>query len=149
MFVVFVLGPLSFPPHIIKHVQWIPCPTPFAQDFINTQRIMSILLQWRHNERDGLSNYKGHDCLVNRLFGRRSKKTSKLRVTGLCVGNSPVTGEFPAQRTSKMFPFGDVIVTQRILHISKCWLLMKCCSIEVHKNFNSTLNNLTLIFTGA
>ena len=30
----------------------------------------------------------------------RSKKTSKLRVTGLCEGNSPVTGEFPAQRSS-------------------------------------------------
>ena len=29
-----------------------------------------------------------------------SKKTSKLRVTGLCEGNSPVTGEFPAQRAS-------------------------------------------------
>ena len=26
----------------------------------------------------------------------RSKKTSKIRVTGLCEGNSPVTGEFPA-----------------------------------------------------
>ena len=31
---------------------------------------------------------------------RRSKKTSKLRVTGLCEGNSPVTGEFPAQMAS-------------------------------------------------
>ena len=31
---------------------------------------------------------------------RRSKKTSTLRVTGLCVGNSPVTGEFSAQRAS-------------------------------------------------
>ena len=31
---------------------------------------------------------------------RRSKKTPKLRVTGLCEGNSPVTGEFPAQRAS-------------------------------------------------
>ena len=30
----------------------------------------------------------------------RSKKTSKLRVTGLCAGNSPVTGDFPAQRDS-------------------------------------------------
>ena len=38
--------------------------------------------------------------LLNRLFRRKSKKTSKLRVTGLCEGNSPVTGEFPAQRTS-------------------------------------------------
>ena len=39
-------------------------------------------------------------CLLNRLFGHRSKKTSKLRVTGLCVGNSPGTGEFPAQMSS-------------------------------------------------
>ena len=31
---------------------------------------------------------------------RRSKKAAKLRVTGLCKGNSPVTGEFPAQRAS-------------------------------------------------
>ena len=29
-----------------------------------------------------------------------SKKTSKLRDTGLCAGNSPVTGEFPAQMAS-------------------------------------------------
>ena len=28
------------------------------------------------------------------------RKTSKLRVTGLCAGNSPVTGEFPAQKAS-------------------------------------------------
>ena len=43
---------------------------------------------------------------------RRSKKKSKLRVTGLCAWNSPVTGEFPAQRpvTRKMFPFDDVIM---------------------------------------
>ena len=30
----------------------------------------------------------------------RPKKTSKLRVTDLCAGNSPVTGEFPAQSAS-------------------------------------------------
>ena len=38
--------------------------------------------------------------LLSRMFKRRSKKTSKLRVTGLCDGNSRVTGEFPAQRAS-------------------------------------------------
>ena len=31
---------------------------------------------------------------------RRSKKTSKLRVTGLCEGNSQMAGEFPVQRAS-------------------------------------------------
>ena len=44
--------------------------------------------QWRHNERDGVSNHRRNDCLLNHLFRRRSKKTSKLRVTGLCEGNS-------------------------------------------------------------
>ena len=35
------------------------------------------------------------------LYSRgRSKKTSKLRVTGLCEINLPVTGEFPAQMAS-------------------------------------------------
>ena len=46
----------------------------------------SFTLEWRHDERD-------------RLF-RRRLKTSKLRVTGLCEGNSPVKGEFPTQRAS-------------------------------------------------
>ena len=57
-------------------------------------------LLWRHNGRDGVSNHQPHDCLLNRSFRRRSKKTSELRVTGLCAGNSPVTGELPAQMAS-------------------------------------------------
>ena len=57
-------------------------------------------LRWRHNELDGVSDHQPHDCLLNRLFGRRSKKNSTLRVTGLCAGYSPGTGEFPAQKAS-------------------------------------------------
>ena len=57
-------------------------------------------VQWHHNGRDGVSNHQPHDCLHNRSFRRRSKKTSKPRVTGLCAGNSPVTGGFPAQMAS-------------------------------------------------
>ena len=57
-------------------------------------------LQWRHNERDGVSNHRRPHCLLYYSFRRRSKKTSKFRFTGLCAGNSPVTGEFPAQRAS-------------------------------------------------
>ena len=51
-------------------------------------------LQWRRNESDDVSNHQP------RLFGHRSKKTSKLRVTDLCAGNSPETGEFPTQMAS-------------------------------------------------
>ena len=66
---------------------------------------LKIRLQWRHNGRDGLSNHQPHDSLLNRLFRRRSKETSKFRVPGFCAGNfcagnSPVTGEFPAQMVS-------------------------------------------------
>ena len=57
-------------------------------------------LPWRYNERDCVSNHQPHYCLLNRLFGHRSKKASKIRVTGLWVGNSPGTGEFPAQMAS-------------------------------------------------
>ena len=56
--------------------------------------------QWRHNGHNGVSNHQPHDRLLNRLFRLRSKKTSKLRVTSLCAGNSPVTVDFPTQRAS-------------------------------------------------
>ena len=57
-------------------------------------------LRWRHNGHHGVSNHHPHDCLHNRLFRHRSKKTSKPHVPGLCMGNSPGTGEFPAQMAS-------------------------------------------------
>ena len=63
---------------------------------IRVELIKGITLHWRHNAHDSVSNHQPH-CLLNRLFRRRSKKISKLRVTGLCAGNSPETGEFPAQ----------------------------------------------------
>ena len=62
--------------------------------------IWIIALRWHHNKHDGISNHQPHNCLLNCLFRRRSKKTSKLRVSRLCEGNSLVTGEFPAQRSS-------------------------------------------------
>ena len=30
-------------------------------------------LRWRHNGGDSVSNHQPNDCLLNRLFGRRSK----------------------------------------------------------------------------
>ena len=59
-----------------------------------------LTLHWRHNERRGVSNHQRLDCLPKCLFRRRSKKTSKLRVIGLCEGNPPATGGFPSQRAS-------------------------------------------------
>ena len=52
-------------------------------------------------------------CLLNRLFRRRSKITSKLRVTGHCAGKSPgpVNSPHKGPVTRKMLPLDDVIMT--------------------------------------
>ena len=59
--------------------------------------------------------------VYHRLFRPRLDKSSKLRVTGLYEGNSPVTGEFSAQRASNAenVPFDDVIITR---------LSTRCCA---------------------
>ena len=64
------------------------------------RRLVLVALQWLHNEHDSVSNHQPYDCLLNRLFRHKLMKTSKLRVTGLGEGNSPVTGELPTHRAS-------------------------------------------------
>ena len=74
---------------------------------------MSNTLQWRHYGRDGVSNHQPHDCLLNRLFMCRSKKISKLRLTGLCArefsGDRWIPHTGPVTR--KMIPFDNIIIT--------------------------------------
>ena len=76
----------------------------------------AMSLHWRHNYHDGVSNHQPQSCLLNRLFRRRSKKTSKLRVTGLCAGNSPGSVNSPHKGpvTWKMFPFDDVFMYRAV-----------------------------------
>ena len=57
---------------------------------METRRATVTSLQWRHTERDSVSNNRRLDYSLNRLFRRRSTKISTFRVTGLCEGNSPV-----------------------------------------------------------
>ena len=74
----------------VQILGYAECWIYITRDTYNVSRpnyvIMSMqitALQWRHNERDCVSNDRRLDCLFNRLF--RPKKTSKLRVTGLCL----------------------------------------------------------------
>ena len=87
-----------------KNPQTMGCP------LFNTKHLNP--LRWRHNDHDSVSNHQSHGCLLNRLFRRRSKKISKLSVTGLCAGNSPGPVNSPQKGpvTRKMFPFDDVIM---------------------------------------
>ena len=87
---------------------------------VNIKNMLRVdSLQSRHNERGSVSNHQPHGCLLNRLFRRRSKKTSELRVTGLCAGNSPGIGGFPAQRASN------------VENVSILWrhLVVWCCRV--------------------
>ena len=71
-----------------------------------------VALQWRHNERNGVSNRRRAECVLNRLLRCRSKKTAKIRDTGLCEGNPPVPLGSPHKGPVPriMFPFDDVIM---------------------------------------
>ena len=74
-------------------VVFLRASPPMRRTGISADEVKSV--QWRLNGGDCVSNHQPQNCLLNRLFRRRSKKTAKLRVTGLCAGNSPGTGESP------------------------------------------------------
>ena len=102
--------------------------------YIGGGHIKNRTLQWRHNGRDGVSNHQPHDCLLNCLFRHRAKKTLKLRVTSLYAGNSPVTGEHPAQMASNA---ENVSIWWR--HHGCAWPLpapMSICCFEQPKRVN-------------
>ena len=87
--------------------------------------IAAIALRWRHNERDGVSNHRCLDGIFKPLFRPRSKKTSKLHVTGLCEGNPAATCEFPSQRARNAETSGDLwIPLTKDQKRGKCFHLM-------------------------
>ena len=70
-----------------------PCCTGILQRGHYTDVIMSVMA----------SQITSLTIVYSTIYSRRrSKKTSKLRVAGLCAGNSPVTGEFPTQMASNV-----------------------------------------------
>ena len=81
------------------------------------------------------SNHQPHHCLHNRLFSCRSKKTSKLHVTGLCAGNSLVTGEFPAQMVSNA---ENVLISWRH-HGCNVYVACFCRTTSLQCNKNKSL----------
>ena len=62
---------------------------------------LNLTLQWRHIMSMMTSQIISLAIVYSTVYsGANQRKSPKLRVTGLCAGNSPVTGEFPAQRAS-------------------------------------------------
>ena len=81
-----------------------------------------ITLQWRYNESVSVLNHRRLNCLLNRLFMRRSKKTSKLH-TVLCERNPSVTGGFPSQRSSN---------PEKCFHLMTSSWKANCCRVARH-----------------
>ena len=75
-----------------------------------------LALQWRHNERNSVSNHQPHDCLLKRLFRCRSKVTSKSTSPTFVRGIQqwPVKSPHKGPVTGKMIRFGDVIKILKI-----------------------------------
>ena len=69
--------------------------------------------------------------IYSTVFYSGADQRKHLSVTGLCVGNSPVTGEFPAQMASKAE------------NASIWWRHHGCFLIVV--NLNNLLNKLSII----
>ena len=69
-----------------------------------------LAVHWRHN--DGVWSHRCLDCLLKRLFGRRSNKRSKQRPTGLCEGNHWWSVDSPHKGpvTKCLNPFDDIIM---------------------------------------
>ena len=93
--------------------------------------------------------------LLNCLFKRRSKKTSKLRVIGLCEGNPPVTVKSPPHKglvTRKCFHLMTLhnretycvsifIANRHNSTLPECWyrIISICCYINTHILYHPSL----------
>ena len=69
-------------------------------------------LQWRHDERDGVSNQQHRDCLLNRLGADQRKHQSYASLAFVRgIHRLPVNYPHKGQSTRKIFPFDDVIMS--------------------------------------
>ena len=121
-------GPIDNNPALVQIMAWYWTSTkPLSDELMMSYLLMNYASlglneshtslectpsQWRHNEHDGVSNHQLHDCLLKRLFRRRSKKTSKFSATVFLKGIHwwPVNSPHKGPVMQKMFPFDDVII---------------------------------------
>ena len=141
---------LFFATLYISH--WVAYPRPFCSARANKLETDTLSTHWVNrinqditltsHEFHGVSSHRQLCCLLNSLLSLTTKKSPKLRITGMlwgnptatqrandvawwrhqmetfsallaiCAGNSPVTGEFPAQRP--MTRSFDVFFYQRL-----------------------------------
>ena len=123
-----------------------PHPHPHPPQYCTTSLSIQLnactfyTLRWRHNGRDNVFNHQPPG-LLNRLFRHRSKKTSKLRVTGLCVAQMASNAENVSiwwrHHDNQPFPSslrGTAARYRHITHLYSVWpqsfsshMFIQCC----------------------
>ena len=103
-------------------------------------------LHWRHNGHDGVSNHQPYYCFLNCLFRRRSKIISKLRVTGLCAGNSPENVSIwwrhhgISELGRQWFRYWLVAHSTISHYLNQCWVIVSWTRRNTFQwNFNQNL----------
>ena len=98
---------------------WLPVAWRNTVENATQQWQRQNMLHWRHNDydgvsnhHDGISNHQPHDCVLNRLFRRRSKKHKSSVSLAFVWGihRCPVNSPHKSTVTRKIFPFDDVIM---------------------------------------
>ena len=95
-------------------------------------------LQWRHNERDGVSNHQPHDCLLDQKTHQSSASLAFVREIHRWPTNSP--DKEPVTR--KMIPFDDVIMCRYT-----CSALMRQRQVLLWKYLEYAGDQTTLFWT--
>ena len=87
-------------------------------------------LQWRHNERDGVSNHQPHDCLLNRSSDADQRKHQSSASLAFVreIHRWPVNSPHKWPVTLKIFPFDDGFVQC----LATPWTSLQCCDLERH-----------------
>ena len=82
--------------------------------FVNLLNEYYDLLQWRHNELDGVSNHRRHNCFVNSTIcsgeDQRRHQSSASLAFARGIHRWPVNSPHKGPVTRKRFPFDDVII---------------------------------------
>ena len=96
--------------------------SPFWLNLIMPRSINLVAFRVTHNERDEVSNHRCLDCLLNRFFRCRSKKTSKTASLVFVRGvhKWPVNSPHKVPVTQKMLPFDDIVVIDISFTINGC-----------------------------
>ena len=111
------------------------------------------LLQWRHNEENGVSNHRRLDWLLNRLSKKTHQSSASLAfVRG--IHRWPVNYPHKGPVTRKMFPFDDVIMMSEVNNHnaqsslalrpngsrarSNCHAVLPVCLVQMHQKANTS-----------